>query len=455
MASKVFFASLGCDKNLVDTEEMLGVLQKSGYSITSDESEADYIVVNSCCFIREAKEESIQTILELAEQKKTGRCRDIIVAGCMAERYRDEVLQEMPEVDAVIGTASHEKIAEVIRNLEQGMTGEEVFEDVSSPLEEDRLSRVLTTGGHYAFLKIADGCDKRCTYCVIPDVRGSYRSVPMEDIILQAKLFAAQGVKELILIAQETTLYGVDLYGKKSLPALLRRLSEIRGIYWIRIQYCYPEEITDDLIEAIRTLPNVCHYLDIPVQHASNRILRRMGRHTTREDITRIVGKLRDQIPDIVLRTTLISGFPGETEEDHRELLDFVKEMRFERLGVFAYSQEEGTPAAQMPDQVPEEVKERRRDEIMQLQQQIAFEKAREQIGRRLSVMVEGYLPEDGVCVSRTYMDSPDVDGYLFFDSADNRMTGDIVPVRVTEASGYDLIGVAEEEDEEEAGSEE
>ncbi len=450
----ICFVSLGCDKNLVDTEMMLGLLQEAGFGLTYDEAEADIIVVNTCCFIGDAKEESIQTILEMAKYKEpeNGRCRSLVVTGCLAERYREEVLTEMPEVDAIIGTTAFDKIVEVIRSLENPEPEEPVaasdeaegktkaFRDVSAKPVSVK-DRVLTTGGHYAFLKIAEGCSKCCTYCIIPKVRGRYRSVPMEDLLLQAKLLAARGVKELILVAQETTLYGVDLYGKKSLPELLRRLSEIPGIFWIRLQYCYPEELTDELIETMRDLPKVCHYLDIPIQHASDRILKRMGRRTTRADITERIRQLRERIPDIVLRTTLISGFPGETEEDHQELLDFVNEMEFDRLGVFAYSQEEDTPAAAMPDQIPEEVKLTRRDEIMELQQDIAFDKAESQVGRELVVMVEGTLPDNGVYACRTYMDAPGVDGYLFLESEENLMTGDLVRVKVTGAAEYDLVG--------------
>ncbi|MDD6212657.1 MAG: 30S ribosomal protein S12 methylthiotransferase RimO [Clostridiales bacterium] len=440
MKNKIFFISLGCDKNLVDSERMLGILGDQGYELTNDETEAEYIIVNSCCFIGDAKEESINTILEMTEYKKAGCCRGIVVTGCLAERYREEILKEMPEVDAVLGTASWSHIAEVIRSLEEGNASREIFDDLNSQPEQ-LTRRVLTTGGHYAFLKIAEGCDKHCTYCIIPKVRGSYRSVPMEQLVEEAAVLAEQGVKELILVAQETTLYGVDLYGKKSLHQLLERLSEVPGIYWIRIQYCYPEEITDELIGAIRDLPKVCRYLDIPVQHASDRILRRMGRRTNRAKLEEMIGKLRQEIPDIALRTTLITGFPGETEEDHQIMMDFVEAMRFDRLGVFAYSQEEDTPAAEMEDQIPEEVKLDRRDAVMELQQDIAFEKAREQIDRVMTVMVEGSLTDSPAYVARTYMDAPNVDGYIFIQTEENLMTGDFVRVKVTGALEYDLIG--------------
>ncbi|MBO6164193.1 MAG: 30S ribosomal protein S12 methylthiotransferase RimO [Lachnospiraceae bacterium] len=440
MNKKVLFVSLGCDKNLVDTEVMLGLLQNAGFELTYEEAEADVIVVNTCCFIGDAKEESINTILEMAAWKERGRCQALVVTGCLAQRYREEVLTEMPEVDAVLGTTSYEEIVRVITGLLSGEKHTQVFRDINA-LPQNGGERILTTGGHYAFLKIAEGCDKRCTYCVIPSVRGNYRSVPMEQLILEARLLAAKGVKELILIAQETTLYGVDLYGHKALPELLARLSEIPGIFWIRLQYCYPEEITEELIAAIRDLPKVCHYLDIPIQHASDRVLRRMGRRTTREDITGIIRHLREEIPDIALRTTLITGFPGESEEDFAQLMDFVDEMEFDRLGVFPYSQEEGTPAAAMPDQIPEEVKLTRRDEVMELQQDIAFAAAEDLVGRELTVMVEGYLSDGDVYAARTYRDSPNVDGYLFLPSEENLMTGDLVRVRVTGAAEYDLLG--------------
>lgn len=440
MNNHILFVSLGCDKNLVDTEVMLSLLQEAGYELVSSEEEADYIVVNTCCFIGDAKEESIETILEMASWKEKGRCQGLIAAGCLAERYREEVLELMPEVDAILGTSSIEEIVRVIDGLRKGEKSLSVLKDVNNH-QPHHPSRILTTGGHYAFLKIAEGCDKCCTYCVIPSVRGHYRSVPMEDLVLEAKLLAAGGVKELILIAQETTRYGIDLYGKKCLSELLRRLSEIPGIFWIRIQYCYPEEIDEELIEAVRDLPKVCHYLDIPIQHASDRILKRMGRRTDQNSLRRVIARLREEIPDIILRTTLITGFPGETEADFQELMDFVREMAFDRLGVFPYSQEEGTPAAGMPDQVDEEVKLDRRDLLMELQQEIAFEKAREQIGRELTVMVEGYVSDGDVYAARTYMDSPNVDGYLFLPSEENLMSGDLVRVRVTQAAEYDLIG--------------
>lgn len=436
---KILFVSLGCDKNLVDAENMLGLLGQEGHSFTDDEQEAEAIIVNTCCFIGDAKEESVNTILEMAELKKEGCCRVLLVTGCMAERYRQEILEEIPEVDGILGTSSY---GEIVRALEEAARGGQVscFHD-RDELPRVDTERVLTTGGHYAFLKIAEGCDKHCTYCIIPSLRGRYRSFPMEQLTAEAEKLAEKGVKELILVAQETTLYGVDLYGKKSLPELLRRLAKIPGIYWIRIQYCYPEEITDELIETIRDEEKICHYLDIPIQHASDRILKRMGRRTDQASIRAMIEKLRREIPDIALRTTLISGFPGETEEDHEELMAFVDEMEFERLGVFAYSAEEDTPAATFPDQVPQELKEERRDEIMELQQEIAFEKSESMVGRVLDVMVEGKVADEPAYVARTYMDAPNVDGYLFVNSGELFMTGDFVRVKVTGAAEYDLIG--------------
>ena len=438
---KILFVSLGCDKNLVDTEKMLGILGGDGFQFTDSEEEADVIIINTCCFIGDAKEESVNTILEMARCKEEGRCKALLVTGCLAQRYKDEILTEIPEVDGILGTSSYDQIGAMVKQiLEEKKEHVSCFRDINALPRTDG-GRMVTTGGHYAFLKIAEGCDKHCTYCIIPSLRGSYRSVPMEDLLQEARGLAAQGVKELILVAQETTLYGVDLYGEKSLPRLLRELAKIPGIQWIRIQYCYPEEITDELIQVIREEEKVCHYLDIPIQHASDPVLKRMGRRTNQEELRRIIGKLRKEIPDIVIRTTLISGFPGETQEDHEELMAFVDEMEFERLGVFAYSLEEDTPAAQMPDQVPQELKEERRDEIMELQQEIAFEKAESLVGRVLDVMIEGKVADEPAYVGRTYMDSPNVDGLIFVNADLQLMSGDFVRVKVTGAAEYDLIG--------------
>lgn len=436
---RLLFISLGCDKNLVDSEEMLGILRDRGHTFTDDETLAEGIVINTCCFIGDAKEESVQAILNMAEYKKAGSCRALIVTGCMAQRYQQEILDEIPEVDAVLGTMSYEKIADA---LETVLKGERKLEAASlTYLPMPGRKRVVTTGGHYAYLKIAEGCDKHCTYCIIPRLRGRYRSIPMEHLIREAGQLAEEGVKELILVAQETTVYGKDLYGEKSLHILLEKLCRIPGLRWIRILYCYPEEIYPELVETIRREEKICHYLDLPIQHASDEVLRRMGRRTSKADLTSIVEMLRREIPDIVLRTTLIAGFPGETREQHQEMMEFVDEMEFDRLGVFAYSQEEDTPAASMPDQIDEETKLTWRDELMELQQEIAFDKARDMEGRVVTAMVEGQVSGEDVYVARTYGDAPDVDGYLFLRTQETLMSGDFVKARITGASEYDLIG--------------
>lgn len=438
---KLLCISLGCDKNLVDSEKMLGLLAKDGFTFTDDETEADVILINTCCFINDAKEESVNTILEMAELKNDENCnlKCLIVSGCLAQRYKQEIIDEIPEVDGIIGTASYDNIIEVIRKT---CGGEKTLVlDELSKLPKTDAGRILSTGGHYAFLKIAEGCDKRCTYCIIPYLRGPYRSIPMEELVEEARTLVDGGVKELILVAQETTLYGVDLYGKKSLPELLRRLSEIEGLYWIRIQYCYPEEITEELIQEIKTNEKVCHYLDIPIQHASDRILKKMARRTTGAEIRERIAHLREEIPDIVLRTTLIAGFPGETEEDHEEMMEFVDEIEFDRLGVFAYSAEEDTPAFSFPDQVPQEIKEERRDAVMELQQEIAFDKAESRTGMILDVMIEGKVADEAAFVGRTYMDAPNVDGLVFVNADVPLMSGDFCKVRITGAYEYDLIG--------------
>ncbi len=436
---KLLFISLGCDKNLVDSEVMLGFLDERGYQMTDDESEADIIIINTCCFINDAKEESVQTILEMAEYKKAGSCKALIVTGCLAQRYQKEITEEICEVDAVLGTTSYE---DILTAVDEALCGHRLleFKDLNG-LPAKHRKRLLTTGGHYAHLKIAEGCDKHCTYCIIPKIRGSYRSRPMEELVTEAKELAEQGVKELILVAQETTLYGADLYGEKSLHILLRKLCQVKGIRWIRILYCYPEEIYDELIETIRDEKKICHYLDLPIQHASDRILKRMGRRTTKQQLADMVSRLRKEIPDIVLRTTLISGFPGETQEDHEELAAFVDEMEFDRLGVFAYSPEEDTPAALMPDQVSEEMKQERRDELMELQQEIAFERAKDKVGQVMTAMVEGQVAGENAYVARTFADAPGIDGYLFINTSETLVSGDFVKVRVTGALEYDLIG--------------
>ena len=436
---KIFFVSLGCDKNLVDSEEMLGLLEKKGYSFTDDETEADFIIINTCCFINDAKEESIQSILEMAEYKKSGSCKALVVTGCMAQRYKQEILDEIEEVDMVLGTTAYDKIVEAV---DQALAGKRGVEETSlSYLPQTDGGRIVTTGGHFAYLKIAEGCNKCCTYCIIPKLRGRYRSVPMERLIAQAEELAAEGVKELILVAQETTVYGVDLYGQKSLHLLLEALCKISGIRWIRILYCYPEEIYDELIETMKREPKVCHYLDLPIQHASDAVLKRMGRRTTKEDLIAIVTKLRQEIPDIILRTTLITGFPGETKEQHEEMMDFIDEMEFDRLGVFTYSQEEDTPAASMPDQIDEETKLDWQEELMELQQEIAFDKAQDMVGRIVTAMVEGKVADENAYVARTYGDAPNVDGLLFINTDEVLMSGDFVRARITGAAEYDLIG--------------
>ena len=441
---KLLFVSLGCDKNLVDSEEMLGLLTRNGHEIIDDETKADAIIVNTCCFIGDAKEESVNTILEMAEYKKAGSCKALIVTGCMAQRYKEEIIQEIPEVDAVLGTTSYGEILKAMEAAEAGKHFQE-FKDIDY-LPEDLGRRVLTTGGHYGYLKIAEGCDKHCTYCIIPKLRGRYRSVPMERLLKQAMDMAEQGVKELILVAQETTVYGKDLYGKKSLHILLKELCKIQGIRWIRILYCYPEEIYDELIQVMKEEEKICNYLDLPIQHAGDPVLKRMGRRTTKAELVEIIEKLRREIPDIILRTTLITGFPGETEEDHQELMDFVDQMEFDRLGVFTYSQEEDTPAASMEGQIPEELKEERKDQLMELQQEISLEKGQQRVGQVVSVMIEGQISGESAYIGRTYGDAPKVDGYIFVQTGELLVTGDFVNVRITGALEYDLIGELEDE---------
>lgn len=436
---KILFVSLGCDKNLVDTEMMLGKLQSSGYEFTDDETEAEIVVVNTCCFIGDAKEESINVLLEMAELRKSGQLKVLVAAGCLAQRYKEEIQTEIPEVDVIIGTTAIDSIVEAVNGALKGL-GRNYYADLNAK-PVSGVKRVVTTGGHFAYLKIAEGCNKHCTYCIIPKVRGDFRSVPMENLLKEAAELAEKGVKELILVAQETTLYGVDLYGEKSLHKLLHELAQVPGIYWIRILYCYPEEITDELIETIKSEPKVCHYLDIPIQHASDAVLKRMGRRTNQQQLRDMVNKLRKEITDICLRTTLITGFPGETEADHEELMQFVNDMEFDRLGVFTYSQEEDTPAALMQDQIAEEIKAERQAELMELQQEIAFEKAEEAVGQVLTVMVEGKIADEEVYVARTYRDAPNVDGYIFINSSASLMTGDFVKVLVTDSNEYDLIG--------------
>lgn len=436
---KLLFISLGCDKNLVDTEFMLGMLRAENMELTDDEFAADVIIINTCCFINDAKEESINTILEMAEHKRDAALRALIVTGCLAQRYKEEIKREIPEVDAILGTNSCEDIVRAV-HAALGGTFYENYRGLEG-LPTARTKRTVTTGGHFAHLKIAEGCDKRCTYCIIPSIRGNYRSVPMEELTEQARELVADGAKELILVAQETTLYGVDLYGKKSLHLLLDELNKIPGLFWIRILYCYPEEIYDELIDAMLRNEKVCHYLDIPVQHADDTMLKRMGRRTTNADLVRIITKLRERIPDIALRTTLICGFPGETEEMHEELMQFVNDMEFDRLGAFTYSPEEGTPAAEFPDQIDEETKARRQADVMELQEEIIFDRNETLKGRELFVFIEGKVADENAYIGRTYRDAPEVDGYIFINTDEELMTGDIAKVRVTGAYEYDLIG--------------
>ncbi len=435
---KVMLVSLGCDKNLVDSEMMLGMLSEEGFAITNDEQEAEVVIVNTCCFIMDAKEESINTLIEYGKLKETANCKALIATGCLAQRYAEEIHKEIPEVDAVVGTSAFDKIAEVLRSA-LGGEQKDAMEDLQHTVAGK--PRILSTGGHYAYLKIAEGCNKRCTYCIIPSIRGAYRSVPMDTLLAEARKLADGGVRELLLVAQETTLYGTDLYGEKRLPQLLRELAKIEDLKWIRILYCYPEEITEELIETIATEPKVCHYLDLPIQHSEDAVLRRMGRRTRRAELEETIAKLRRRIPDICLRTTLICGFPGETEEDYQNLKSFVEKMRFDRLGVFPYSPEEGTVAEQMEDQIEDAVKKNRAEGIMALQQEIAFEKAQSMEGRVLNCIVEGRIPEENVLVCRSYMDAPDVDGYVFVDTEKEYMSGTIVQIKVTGSEEYDLIG--------------
>ncbi len=433
---KVLLISLGCDKNLVDSEVMLGLLNKVGHELTNDETEAEAVVINTCAFISDAKEESINTIIEMGRLKKTGRLKKLIVAGCLSQRYKDEIMKELPEIDVIIGATNYDKIVEAIG------TDEEVIVDDINYTPEPVSERIVTTNASMAYFKIAEGCNKMCTYCIIPHIRGRYRSIPMDRLLASAEKLAADGIKELVLVAQETTLYGVDLYGSKKIPELLTKLSDIEGIEWIRLLYCYPEEITDELISVMAENPKICHYIDIPIQHSENEILRRMGRKTSREDIVSLVSKLRSAMPDIAIRTTLISGFPGETQELHDGLVDFVDECEFDRLGVFTYSPEEGTPAADYEDQVDGELAAKWRDEIMELQQEISYEKNQELIGSVQRVLIEGYLVEDDVYVGRTYRDAPGVDGIVFVSAPYELISGSFVDVKITEANEYDLTGV-------------
>ena len=442
---KILFISLGCDKNLVDSEHMLGLLVEHGFEITDSEEDAEVIVINTCCFIHDAKEESIQNILEMAKYRTAGSCKVLLVTGCMAERYRDEIIEEIPEVDAVLGTNSYDKILDAIQDVLGGDRFQE-YADLKG-LPKIDAQRVVTTGGHYEYLKIAEGCNKNCTYCVIPSVRGRYRSVPMDELVTSAEELVAGGVKELILVAQETTLYGVDLYGKKCLHELLDRLNGISGLFWIRIMYCYPEEIYEELIDSMIKDKKVCHYLDMPVQHCNDTILQRMGRKTNKKELIERIHYLRKRVPDITLRTSLICGFPGETKEQHEELMQFVNDMEFDRLGAFTYSAEEGTPAAEMPDQVPQEQKEEWQADVMELQEEVIFDRNEAMKGTVLYAFIEGQVAdENNTYVGRTYRDAPNVDGLIFVHTDAELITGDFAKVKVTGALEYDLIGELEDE---------
>ena len=436
---KILFISLGCDKNLVDSEVMLGLLAQKGHTITSDEQDADAVVINTCCFIHDAKEESIQTILEMAALKEQG-LKALIVTGCLAQRYKEEILQEIPEIDAVLGTTSYASIVDAVEEAAAGHAYSR-YDPIDYLPDNSGVERMITTGTYMAYMKIAEGCDKCCTYCVIPKIRGSYRSVPMPELLAEAKRLAEEGVKELVLVAQETTVYGMDLYGEKTLPKLLKELCKIEGLKWIRLMYCYPEEITNDLIRVMREEEKICHYIDMPIQHSSDMVLKRMGRRTNQAQIREAIRKLREAMPDIIIRTSLISGFPGETQEQHEDLYCFLNEMELDRVGVFTYSQEENTPAAAFEDQVPEEIKEQRRDELMLLQQEISYEQDEKLIGTEMEVLVEGYLFEDDVYVGRTYRDAPKVDGSVFIRAEEEIISGDFVKVKITGAQEYDLIG--------------
>lgn len=442
MEKTVALTSLGCDKNRVDSEVMLGLLAKAGFRLVADEAEADIIVVNTCCFIKDALEESIETILEMAKYKETGRCKGLLVAGCLGQRYEKEFFEELPEVDAVVGTAAYESIAEVADEVLRGARQVKRLEDIDRPMNGGNgCLRLRSTAPYFAYLKISEGCDNHCTYCVIPKLRGRHRSRTLESLVAEAEMLAAEGVKELVLVAQDTSIYGRDLYGEPKLHTLLERLNDIEGLAWIRLLYCYPETLTDETIAAMARCEKVCHYIDMPIQHASDAVLKRMGRRSSQALIREKIGRLRAAMPDIALRTTLIVGFPGETEEEFRELKEFIQEIKFDRLGVFSYSQEEGTPAARMGNQVDEERKEERREELMDLQKSISAALCERETGTVKEVLIEGKLPEEEVYCGRTRRDAPEIDGLVFVSSEEELYSGDFVRVRIREAGDYDLIG--------------
>lgn len=446
MKANVAFISLGCDKNLVDSEIMIGLLNKADYNIVSNEEDADVIVVNTCCFIQDAIQESIDNILEVSKYKIDGRCKALVVTGCMAERYKEEVFKEMPEVDAVVGTTSYEQIVNTIDKVLEGKKIES-FQSIDNKIDESVVkNRIYTTAGYYAYLKIAEGCDKHCTYCIIPKVRGKYRSRNIESLLDEAEMLVEQGVKELIIIAQDITLYGVDLYGENKLVELLKQLVKIEDLKWIRLLYAYPEQITDELIDTIASEPKICNYIDMPIQHSSDSILKKMGRKTTQLQIKQTISKLRNKIPDISIRTTLITGFPSETEEDFNDMVEFVKDVEFDRLGVFTYSREEDTPAYNYPNQIDEDIKLERKNIILDIQKNISAKKCNECIDKTFDVLIEGKLTDENVYCGRTYKDAPDIDGLVFIDNDRELISGDFVSVCVKEASDYDLVGVIEDE---------
>lgn len=441
----ILMVSLGCDKNLCDSEAMLGLLAKHNYNITNDEQEADAIIVNTCSFIKDAMEESVNTVLEMAKLKQQN-LKYLIVTGCMAQRFKDEIFDEIPEIDACLGTSSFDKILDVIEEL-KARDGIEDAEEISVYDDIDRLATItesnkaITSGTFMGYLKIAEGCDKFCTYCVIPHIRGHYRSVPMEQLLKEAEYMASQGIEELVLVAQETTCYGKDLYGEKRLHVLVRELAKIDGIKWIRLMYCYPEEIYDELIDCFKEEPKLLHYIDMPMQHSEDAILKRMGRRTDRASIETVIGKLREAAPDIAIRTSLIAGFPGETQEEHEALMAFLDEQELDRVGVFTYSREDGTPAATFENQIDEETAEQWRNEIMELQQEISLDKNETFVGKIMQVIIEGYSSDDDVYVGRTYRDAPGVDGLVFVNCDYELMSGQIVDVRINEVGPYDMIG--------------
>lgn len=436
---KIAVASLGCAKNLVDTENMLGFLAQKGCEFVNEPEKADVIIVNTCAFIGDAKEESINTILDMARFKEEGACSLLVVTGCLAERYHDDIKRELPEVDAIVGTGDFAKICEVI---DKAFSGEAVcMYGHSEDFTLSGMPRIVTTQPHSAYLKIAEGCDNKCTYCVIPSLRGRYRSRTIEDIVQETEHLAGSGVRELILIAQDTTCYGIDLYGSYKLAELLRQLCKVDGIKWIRVHYCYPEGITDELLDTMASDSKILHYFDIPIQHASDSVLKRMGRNTSKDALLALICKIREKISDAVIRTSLIVGFPGESAEDFEELCDFVRETRMDRVGVFTYSKEENTPAAKLPNQIDKRTKQRRRDKLMAIAQEISFEKNSERIGSVLEVLCEGFDEESCLYVGRGYGDSIGVDSLVYFAAKREVNEGEFVNVKILCAQEYDLVG--------------